>query len=98
LKVYENHPLTSIEIKSCLQDLKVLNARDFKGLLKWREKIIKFAKTLNKDKDEESSDVDNNSNDDAMDTNDKEEKENLTTDQQENLLHLDIEDKLKKKN
>jgi len=94
LKVYENHPLTSNEIKSCLQDLKVLNAKDFKGLLKWREKMIKFTNTTNQDKDEEISE--NNSNDDALDTNDTEENENLTTDQQENLLHLDIEDKLKK--
>ncbi|KAI9012787.1 Spb1 C-terminal domain-containing protein [Gaertneriomyces semiglobifer] len=33
------HPLTTEEIKSCCEDLKVLGKKDFKDLLKWREAI-----------------------------------------------------------
>lgn len=35
-KRYEQHESTTEEIKSCFEDLKVLNKKDFKSLLKWR--------------------------------------------------------------
>ncbi|KAL3895669.1 MAG: hypothetical protein SGCHY_004559 [Lobulomycetales sp.] len=35
----KSHPLTTKEILSCLEDLKVLGKKDFKGLLRWREHI-----------------------------------------------------------
>jgi AdoMet-dependent rRNA methyltransferase SPB1 len=37
-----NHPDTSTEVKLLCKDLKILNKGDFKGLLKWRLKMIKF--------------------------------------------------------
>jgi AdoMet-dependent rRNA methyltransferase SPB1 len=33
---YANHKATDSEVKHCCEDLKVLNKRDFKALLKWR--------------------------------------------------------------
>jgi AdoMet-dependent rRNA methyltransferase SPB1 len=38
-KKYEKHALTNEDIKACLADLKVLNKKDFKSLLKWRQKM-----------------------------------------------------------
>jgi len=42
MKMFEKQPETTEEIKNCLNDLKVLNSKDFKGLLKWREKMKKI--------------------------------------------------------
>jgi AdoMet-dependent rRNA methyltransferase SPB1 len=38
-KRYESHKATNPDIKACLADLKVLNKKDFKALLKWRQKM-----------------------------------------------------------
>ncbi|KAJ3214656.1 AdoMet-dependent rRNA methyltransferase spb1 [Clydaea vesicula] len=35
----KTHPLTTIELKECIKDLKVLGKKDFKMMLKWREQI-----------------------------------------------------------
>jgi len=43
ISLYEKHPDTSEEIKECLKDIKVLNAKDFKTILKWRMVMRKFA-------------------------------------------------------
>jgi AdoMet-dependent rRNA methyltransferase SPB1 len=48
ISLYEQHPDTTDEIKECLKDLKVLNAKDFKSILKWRLAMRKFA-ALEKD-------------------------------------------------
>jgi len=82
MKMFEKQPETTEEIKNCLNDLKVLNSKDFKGLLKWREKMKKLIQ-----KEEESDN-------DSKEISDEE--ENLTQDQKENLLHLKIEDHLEK--
>jgi len=43
ISLYEQHPNTSEKIKECLKDIKVLNAKDFKIILKWRMAMRKFA-------------------------------------------------------
>jgi len=43
INLYTQHPKTTEEIKHCLNDLKVLNSKDFKTLLKWRVLMRKFA-------------------------------------------------------
>jgi len=88
LKIYASHPSTSNEIKNCLSDLKVLNSRDFKGLLKWRTKIIKFTQNLNEKNTSE------NSEDEPVEEEPPE--PSLTKDQQDNLLQSEVEDKLNK--
>ncbi|GLD93750.1 hypothetical protein PINS_up002355 [Pythium insidiosum] len=44
--VYREHPETTSEIVTCLQDLKVLGKADFKMLLKWRLRMIKYKEEL----------------------------------------------------
>jgi len=43
ISLYQQHPDSTEEIKECLKDIKVLNAKDFKLLLKWRLAMRKFA-------------------------------------------------------
>jgi AdoMet-dependent rRNA methyltransferase SPB1 len=42
ISLYEQHPDTTDEIKECLKDLKVLNPKDFRNILKWRNAMRKF--------------------------------------------------------
>jgi len=42
IRLYEQHPKTTNDIKECLSDLKLLNAKDFKLLIKWRLAMRKF--------------------------------------------------------
>ncbi|CAJ1964556.1 unnamed protein product [Cylindrotheca closterium] len=64
-----NNPLTTPEIKECIVDLKVLNKGDFKGLMLWREKMVKTwedmyapkAKVEKGDDSDDSSDEDDGS-------------------------------------
>jgi len=42
IALYAQHPGTTDEIKECLKDLKVLNPKDFKLILKWHKKMRKF--------------------------------------------------------
>ncbi|EEY58054.1 rRNA methyltransferase, putative [Phytophthora infestans T30-4] len=48
--VYRDHKDTSIEIVTCLSDLKVLGKSDFKSLLKWRTRMLKYKEELLKAK------------------------------------------------
>eukprot|EP00794_Sanderia_malayensis_P014137 gene14137-15614_t len=41
---YINHPLTTEEIKTCLNDIKVLGKKELKGILTWRRKLRKEEK------------------------------------------------------
>jgi len=43
-KVYQEHKLTTPEIKACLEDIKVLGKMDFKKILKWRIHMIDYKK------------------------------------------------------
>ncbi|KAJ8558818.1 hypothetical protein ON010_g8631 [Phytophthora cinnamomi] len=44
--VYRDHKDTSDEIVTCLSDLKVLGKADFKNLLKWRTRMLKYKEEL----------------------------------------------------
>ncbi|CAI5736107.1 unnamed protein product [Hyaloperonospora brassicae] len=44
--VYREHKDTSNEIVTCLSDLKVLGKSDFKSLLKWRTRMLKYKEEL----------------------------------------------------
>lgn len=44
--IYEKHAATTEEIKLLIDDLKVLGKNDFKQLLKWREKLRAFKKSI----------------------------------------------------
>ncbi|KAG7385655.1 AdoMet-dependent rRNA methyltransferase spb1 [Phytophthora pseudosyringae] len=55
--VYRDHKDTSDEIMTCLSDLKVLGKGDFKSLLKWRTRMLKYKEELLKaEKPEEEED------------------------------------------
>lgn len=75
------HPATTQEIKECLEDLKVLNGKDFKGLLRWRVTLRDFAIGNEKEEKEEEK---------------EEEKIELTEEQQQNLLQQEMDDTVKK--
>ncbi|EGG24948.1 rRNA methyltransferase [Cavenderia fasciculata] len=51
-KIYEDHPLTTKEIKECLADLKVLGKTDFKKLIKWKQEMYKYKEDLDGIKEE----------------------------------------------
>ncbi|KAI9914827.1 hypothetical protein PsorP6_007928 [Peronosclerospora sorghi] len=56
--VYREHRDTSDEVILCLEDLKVLGKADFKSLLKWRLRMIKYKEELLKaEKPDETNDV-----------------------------------------
>lgn len=48
-KTYLDHPATTVEIKECCTDLKVLGRSDFKGLLTWRLKMIEYKRKIIQD-------------------------------------------------
>lgn len=89
-----SHPSTNVEIKECLSDLKVLtlsssslsdwnkvlNAKDFKGLLKWRVTLREFAQGDEEKETNEEEQVP------AIE---------LTEEQQQNLLQQELDDKVK---
>jgi AdoMet-dependent rRNA methyltransferase SPB1 len=45
-KPYANHPATDAEIRTLCSDLKVLSKADFKGLLRWRLKMVAYREQL----------------------------------------------------
>jgi len=59
IKLIEKNLLTTEEIKYCLKDLKVLNASDFRKILKWIEKIKKL---ITKENEEDNTEVDETEN------------------------------------
>ena len=69
---YLHHPLTTPEIKECVTDLKLLNKSDFKGLLTWRDKMIKAMESMKDDDGAKGSDgkEQNGDDDDDHDRND----------------------------
>lgn len=87
-KFYLDHPLTTSEVKICLSDLKVLNKKDFKGLLVWRSKMIKARKDRDK-KDDEST------NEKAEDASSEEEEQD--SDAEEEAIQGEIEQLRQKK-
>lgn len=82
IDLYFKHPSTTEEIKACLADLKVLNAKDFKLLLKWRAAMKEFDKAAEEEEEEEEP---------------QEPEFALTEEQKDNLLQQEIEDKLRQK-
>jgi AdoMet-dependent rRNA methyltransferase SPB1 len=53
--IYKN-PLTDEDIKSYVQDLRVLGKKDFKALIKWREQI-RISMGIEKTKEEKAKEV-----------------------------------------
>merc|ERR1712029_226682 len=49
------HPRTTVEIKECLKDLKVLGMKDLRLLKKWRDALKKEFESLDADQKEEAS-------------------------------------------
>ncbi|KAI9136999.1 Spb1 C-terminal domain-containing protein [Paraphysoderma sedebokerense] len=57
-KQIENHIATDEEIKRCCEDLKVLNKKDFRSLLKWRTTIREFMGLETKSSSSSASGID----------------------------------------
>lgn len=65
---YEKNEVTTEEIKACFQDLKVLNKKDFKSLLKWRLRIREqFADDLKQERAEARAAAGSDASDDSED-------------------------------
>eukprot|EP01127_Copromyxa_protea_P012981 TRINITY_DN3435_c0_g1_i1.p1 TRINITY_DN3435_c0_g1~~TRINITY_DN3435_c0_g1_i1.p1 ORF type:complete len:903 (-),score=340.01 TRINITY_DN3435_c0_g1_i1:84-2792(-) len=79
--LFRSHPLTKDEITECLADLKVLNAKDFKGVLRWRVAMREFAMGDEKEDEKEEQ---------------EEEKIELTEEQQQNLVQQELDDQVKR--
>jgi len=57
-KLFENHPETNAEIKTLLSDTKVIGKKDFKVVLKWRNKMLEYKNELERgDKMEDVDDI-----------------------------------------
>lgn len=85
-KHYETYTITTNEIKSCLEDLKVLNKRDFTNLLKWRARI------RNLESEDKESDSENDQ--EPMELTKEEEEAKMLEEMTKELSELD---KAKKK-
>lgn len=91
-----SHPLTKPEIKECVVDLKVLNKGDFKGLMIWREKMIKSLEQL-KEQDNEDDDDDDDNSDGEKDPSKSKEKDSDDEDQVQKEIQALRERKLREK-
>ncbi len=47
--VFSKHPLTTDEIRASCDDIKLLGPRDFKQLVKWRDKLRQFLEDVGSD-------------------------------------------------
>jgi AdoMet-dependent rRNA methyltransferase SPB1 len=72
--LFKSHPLTTPEIKACLEDLQVLNKSDFKEILNWRTKMQQVVEQKKGRDYDDSSDDDNE--DDADDSKEKDDSSN----------------------
>eukprot|EP01125_Pyxidicula_operculata_P010101 TRINITY_DN3326_c0_g1_i1.p1 TRINITY_DN3326_c0_g1~~TRINITY_DN3326_c0_g1_i1.p1 ORF type:complete len:917 (+),score=373.04 TRINITY_DN3326_c0_g1_i1:849-3599(+) len=86
IELISQHPKTNDEIRECCRDLKVLNAKDFRLLLKWREVMRKFAQL-----DEDKKDLE--AEEEARKAQENDESK-LTEEEKQNLLQQEMEDKL----
>lgn len=100
---YEKNEVTTEEIKACFQDLKVLNKKDFKSLLKWRLRIREqFADELKQERAEARAAAGSDASDDSEDEGngalvEVEEGESavpLTPEQEEALRQSEMENRL----
>lgn len=89
-KPYESLSITTDEIKACLEDLKVLNKKDFTNILKWRSRIRTMEAEGKEDSDVEEEE--------APKELTKEEEEALMLDQMtKELTELERDKKKKRK-
>mmetsp|Transcript_8716 Transcript_8716/g.16460 ORF Transcript_8716/g.16460 Transcript_8716/m.16460 type:complete len:1159 (-) Transcript_8716:166-3642(-) len=85
---YLHHKLTTLEIKECVADLKVLNKADFKALLTWRERIRKTMEGANEDEDDDEDVVKTGVKKSAKR---KQDDEDLDSDAEESRIQKEIE-------
>ncbi|KAK1896805.1 pre-rRNA 2'-O-ribose RNA methyltransferase FTSJ3 [Dissostichus eleginoides] len=73
----ESHPSTTIEIKECLRDIKVLGRKELRLLLTWRSTLRKYlAKKLKGDSKPLDPDINLSSDEEKPDFDEEEEKKN----------------------
>ena len=79
-KIMKEHTATSEEICELVKDLRLLAKSDFRRLLKWRLKMIKYFASLDKSNDDE----------DENDDDDKDKNREYTQEELENLADEEL--------
>jgi len=77
-EIYKVHPRTTGEIQACMSDLQVLGVGELKGLLRWRNHMLKYIADLEKMeqmRNNAGKNEDSDDDDDSEDEEDVEEKE-----------------------
>ncbi|XP_029355919.1 pre-rRNA 2'-O-ribose RNA methyltransferase FTSJ3 isoform X2 [Echeneis naucrates] len=78
----ESHPATSVEVKACCSDIKVLGRKELRLLLSWRSKLRRYlAKRLKQEAKQLDQEI--NSDEEESDSEEVPEKKKKTEDQQQ---------------
>ncbi|KAM9960064.1 hypothetical protein ACTFIW_007297 [Dictyostelium discoideum] len=80
-KIFEQHELTTPEIKELVKDLKVLNKNDFQKIIKWKKAMAAYKEKLENPDDDDETDK-------------PEEKKELTAEEMEESLQEEMKEYL----
>uniref|UniRef100_A0A665WIS0 pre-rRNA processing protein FTSJ3 n=1 Tax=Echeneis naucrates TaxID=173247 RepID=A0A665WIS0_ECHNA len=80
----ESHPATSVEVKACCSDIKVLGRKELRLLLSWRSKLRRYlAKRLKQEAKQLDQEINLSSDEEESDSEEVPEKKKKTEDQQQ---------------